>query len=123
MPPVQAGPLPHWQPTGPQVSAVVVLHEVQVAPFAPQLLTEAGTQLSNSQQFAPVQVLESQTQLPPEQRWPGPQGPLKPHEQDPLRQRSALRLLQAEQVTPPTPHAVTVGAPTHVWPMQQPAQI
>jgi hypothetical protein len=79
-------------------------------------------QVSPSQQ--PLQVEESQTQEPPTQRVPGPHGaPLKPQEQEPSRQRSAVVGLQLEQVWPPKPHAVTVIEVTQVWPEQQPLQV
>ena len=65
---VHAGPVPHWQPSVPQVSASAALHEVQEPPLRPHVDSEAGTQTLRLQQLEPVHELESQTHVPDEQR-------------------------------------------------------
>ena len=114
VPVVHGGPVPHWQPSAPQVSAKVGLHEVHTPPLRPQEEMDAGTQTSRSQQLAPAHEAESQTQLPARQRWPLPHGPERPHEQLPPTHRSAVVKLQVVQLEPPAPHELALVEVTHV---------
>jgi hypothetical protein len=61
----------------------------------------------------------SQTQAPPEHRWPAPQGLPDPHVQTPAVHPSALVGSHATHAAPPPPHAVTDGV-VQVVPAQQP---
>jgi hypothetical protein len=69
--------VPHWQtPVAAQLSACAGSHATQVAPPAPQVVSERLTQVAPLQQ--PVHVSGSQTQTPLWQRCPPAQNPV-PH--------------------------------------------
>jgi hypothetical protein len=80
---VQAGLVPQRQPPVAQLSALLALQAVQVAPLMPQaVIVLPFRQALPSQQ--PAQVSGSQTQMSPWQRSPSSQGvPRLPHEQAP----------------------------------------
>jgi hypothetical protein len=65
------------------------------------------------------QLVESQTQLPPTQRWPAPQVSPPPHAHIPNAQLSEVDV-QVTQFAPPPPQAIAVGGATQVCPLQQP---
>jgi hypothetical protein len=76
-------------------------------------------QVSPEQQ--PAQEPESQTHVPPEQRWPEPQLAALPHWHCPLAAQVLARVgSQAEQVEPPAPQAAKDRV-RQVTPSQQPA--
>ena len=87
---------------------------MQVPPLRPHAESEAGTQALRRQQLEPVHELESQTHVPDEQRWPLPHGPVKPHEQLPPTQRSAVAKLQVAQLAPPVPHELALVEVMHI---------
>lgn len=92
----------------------------QLPPPVPHcVLVVPGRQTLPSQH--PVHEDGSQTQLPPAQRWPGPQGAPVPHAHwPPAVQRSADSGLHAVHVIPGGAHALTPSGVVHASPEQQP---
>jgi len=115
----QAAEVPHRHSPAVQLSALVALQAMQVAPAVPQLVVDGVWQVEPVQQ-PPAHDIASQTQAPTTQCWPLPQvGPL-PHEQAPeALQLSALLSSHATQAAPLAPHAIVPGT-LQVAPEQQP---
>jgi len=101
---------------------------VQAEPLRPHSLGSGEKSQPPSLRQQPVQVVESQTQVPPSQMLPLAQSaPLVPHEHDPPWQRSARPAFQPVrqllQPAPPMPHSVVEGLPTQLLPLQHPEQL
>ncbi len=110
-PPQLQAPLRHWSLRASQA--------VQLAPFVPHEAVEGVTHWPAWQQ--PVgQEVESQTQAPPEQRWPTAHWAFPPHLQVPPLQVSARVALQVVQATPPVPQAAVLVLVTQAPLEQQP---
>lgn len=113
-----AAPPPHRQAPPRQVSAVAP-QLVQVTPLTPQADAELpATHDVPLQQ--PAQVALSQTQVPPEQRWPTLHAAPPPHRHCPLVQRSASRVLQVLHALPDAPQSVVVVPPRQAPERQHP---
>jgi hypothetical protein len=66
-----------------------------------------------------AQVVESQTQAPPLQRWPAPQAAFAPHRHWPPEQVSALLVSHSTQLAPLVPQVMVLGVLQRL-PAQQP---
>lgn len=122
-PPTQRRPAPHAAPV-PQRHAPVVQRSparpqlAQAAPAAAQAVALVAVQTLPAQQ--PLgQLVASQTQVPPTQRWPEPHAAPVPQAQAPLRQLSEDGAPHAAHVAPAEPH-VAVAFCRHVPARQQP---
>jgi hypothetical protein len=91
-PPAQVCVPQFWQAAPPLPQAVPAVPDTQVVPEQQPLGQDAP----------------SQTQMPLAQRWPAAHGAPAPHEQLPLRQRSAV-IPHVAQAPPPLPHADSEG--------------
>jgi hypothetical protein len=122
-PELQIALLPHLQTPEAQLSARVELQLVQVAPPAPHEVVVVPAEQVLPLQQPLAQLVESQTQLPPElHRWPAEQAEFEPQRQLPLEEQLlAVVLLQAAQLAAPVPHEVSVGGLTQLPLLQQPA--
>jgi hypothetical protein len=112
---------PHWQAPAAEQASPDIPQSVHVPPSGPQAESVGAVQTLPSQQ--PVgQVLESQTQAPPRQRWPTVHcGPL-PHRQDPVAEQASASSPQSVQAPPFTPQvAETCWAQAPAW-QQLPGQ-
>jgi hypothetical protein len=113
-------PAPHWQaPEAEQLSERKASQATQVDPLEPQA-TNARVWQTVPAQHPAAQELESQTQLPDRQRWPGPQANPAPQRQAPDAQPPALAGSQVVHAEPASPHAGIEGA-RQVVPEQHPA--
>ena len=82
--------------------------DTQTPPPLPQSCFEVpATQSLLLQQ--PAQLVESQTQVPPEQRCPAAQAARFPHRQSPVALQVSVVCGQVTQATPARPQAVTDG--------------
>ena len=118
-PPGQVRPVWHSHtPDALQVEAAAP-QLTHAAPPIPQVVTERELHALPAQH--PVgQLVASQMQLPPEQRWPAAHCALLPQPHAPFVQRSARTGSQLTHAAPPVPQAATSGGATHVSPLQQP---
>lgn len=112
---------PHLQAPLAQVSAIEV-QALHIAPPAPHAWVVGGVTQVLPEQQPEVQLVESHTQLPLEQRWPGAQAAFPPHLQVPPEQLSAL-VPQALHALPPVPQAPVVGVMLQTPLVQQPEQL
>lgn len=102
----QAAEVPQRHSPEVQLSALVVLQAMQVAPAVPQVVIDEVWQVEPAQHPS-GQLVASQMHWPPKQRWPVSQVGPWPHAQSPLAlQLSALLASQATQAAPPTPQVV-----------------
>lgn len=124
-PPTQRWPAPHaaltpqrhW-PLALHVSAFDVSHAVHVPPMVPQVARLAAWHWTPWQQ--PVgQLVASQTQAPPTQRWPAAHWALAPQRHWPLVHESARLATQAVHAPPLVPQAAR-SITRHWFPWQQP---
>lgn len=117
-------PAPHVRPEQDDVQIPAEQRPIaqtrHAAPPVPQaLFWLPGRHVLPSQQ--PPHDCESQVQTPATQRWPGPHTlPPGPQEHAPLRQRSALVVLQAVHAAPAGAHALAVRV-VQFEPAQQPS--
>jgi hypothetical protein len=113
-------PLPHAHtPEGEQPSARTESQPTHAAPPDPQVVSDGELHAVPAQQpFG--QLLASQAQDPPEQRWPAAQAGRAPQAHVPVaEQLSARRASQPTQIAPPAPQVVKDGG-LQVAPEQQP---
>ena len=125
-PATQCWPIEHAPPApqahapfAAQWSVRVASQLVHAAPSIPQLDIEGTWHVAPTQHPVPHE-LASQMQVPPEQRWPAPQGLVLPHAHTPdAEQRSARTGSHRLHAAPPSPQ-VAMLAGLHVEPEQQP---
>jgi hypothetical protein len=123
---VPASPQTHC-PVGRQVSATAPLHAVQAFPLAPHSAKTGGEKQVLPEQH-PLHEPPVQTQAPPWQTRPTPQGvPASPQTQLPFAaQVSDLAPLQLTQLAPPTPQKWRLSGLVQVWlfplPLQHPTR-
>jgi hypothetical protein len=117
----QAGSPPQAQvPAAEQPSATAGSQETHAAPSVPQLVADAARQLFPEQHPEGHEVA-SQTQAPPEQRWPGPHAAAPPQAHDPVEEQpSAMSGSHEMQLAPVAPQASSVGGEVQVLPEQHP---
>lgn len=115
---VHGAPLPHLQLPETQPSAKVVLHAVHVVPPGPQAERLAGVTQTLPEQH-PEHEAASQTQSPPEQTWPEPQGLALPHWHAPAVEHVSEVLPQSTHVPPEAPQLPGPGV-SHTAPLQHP---
>lgn len=118
-PPPQGALAPHRQvPPSPQVSAVLLSHETQLAPAVPQALSLGEVQVLPLQQ-PPGHELALHVQCPPTHACPAEHGPWGPQRHCPDDEQLSERRSQAVQ-TPPDGPQVASDRRLHTFPAQHP---
>ena len=107
-------------PADEQLSAVLLLQALQLAPLVPQLVRVGGLTQLPALQHPLGQPVGSQTQLPETQCLPLEHWVLLPHLHTPALQVSERTASQAKHEAPLVPHWVAVVGVTQVLPLQQP---
>lgn len=90
-----------------------------LAPPAPQAIGSLPVMHMLPEQ-QPSHDWSSQTQTPPEHRWPVPHGSRPPHVHVPDEEQPSPLIPQVPHVCPATPHARPVGGLVHTLPVQHP---
>jgi hypothetical protein len=108
-------------PADEQLSAVVLLQPVQLAPLVPQLPRVGGLTQLLLLQHPLGQLVASQTQLPDTQCRPVVHWLFAPQRQAPRLLHESARIgSHTVQAPPSTPHCAAVVGVTQVLPLQQP---
>lgn len=115
-----AGPPPHVHAPPPEQPSPDVPHDWQLLPPVPHAGPVAGDVQTLPVQHPLGQDVESQTQVPFEQRCPAPHAPPAPQRQAPAgEQLSEVEVSQATHVLPSVPQVV-IDDVVHTLPAQHP---